>query len=304
VFRLGAQALVQTVDFFTPIVDDPYAYGRIAGANALSDVYAMGGTPITALAIAGFPPTDFPAAIIREIFAGGHSALAEAGVALLGGHTVQDAEVKFGYAVTGIVDPERLWSNAGARPGDALVLTKPVGTGIVATAGKFQRVRSDVLESAVRSMQRLNSVAAGILRRMATVHGCTDVTGFSVIGHACEMAEASGVSIDIDAPAVPILPGARSLALGNRTGGGAQNRKHFGAHVVLRDVPEDMQALLYDPQTSGGLLASIAPAGLDTVLHALREAGVEAAHVGMVRERSQGPGGPLLTVTGRGPELA
>lgn len=280
-FALGdGQALVQTVDFFTPIVDDPYAYGRIAGANALSDVYAMGARPITALAIAAFPARDFPVDTIRAVFAGGLDALAEAGVALLGGHTVQDTEVKFGYAVTGLVDPARMWSNAGAQPGDVLILTKPLGTGIIATAGKFQRVAADVLAAAVRSMQQLNRTGADVLGRVADVHGCTDVTGFGLMGHACEMAEASGVSLVIDAASVPVLPGARLLALGNRTGGGAGNVRHFGARVVLDGVPDDLAAVLSDPQTSGGLLAAVAPATADVALAALSDAGIEARVIG------------------------
>ena len=283
VFALGdGQALVQTVDFFTPIVDDPYAYGRIAGANALSDVYAMGARPITALAIAAFPARDFPVDTIRAVFAGGLDALAEAGVALLGGHTVQDTEVKFGYAVTGLVDPAHMWSNAGAQPGDVLILTKPLGTGIIATAGKFQRVAADVLDAAVRSMQQLNRAGAEVLGRVADVHGCTDVTGFGLMGHACEMAAASGVSLAIDAASVPVLPGARALALGNRTGGGAGNVRHFGARVVLDGVPDDLAAVLSDPQTSGGLLAAVARGTAAAAMAALTEAGLEARVIGEV----------------------
>lgn len=279
------EALVQTVDFFTPIVDDPFAYGRIAGANALSDVYAMGGRPITALAVAAFPVRDFDPAIVREIFAGGLSALQEAGVALLGGHTVQDAEVKFGYAVTGLVARDAVWSNAGARPGDVLLLSKPLGTGILATAGKFRRVDDDVLAGAVASMRQLNRAAAEALRAAGGVHGCTDITGFGLVGHGVEMAEASGVTLVIDAPRVPVLPGAAALALGNRTGGAVNNRAHFGARVRFIEVDDELVAVCVDPQTSGGLLAAVAP---DRVAAACREAaarGVTLHVVGGVRAR-------------------
>ena len=193
VYRIGAdRALVQTVDFFTPIVDDPFVYGQIAAANALSDVYAMGGRPLTALAIAAFPK-DAERDILRSIFAGGLEKLHEADVALLGGHTVQDSEIKFGYAVTGDVNPSRVLANAGAQPGDMLVLTKPIGTGIIATALKFGRAPQPAVDAATRSMVALNRAAAGILERTADglVHACTDVTGFGLIGHATEMAAAS-----------------------------------------------------------------------------------------------------------------
>ncbi len=287
VFALGdgQEALVQTVDFFTPIVDDAFAYGRIAGANALSDVYAMGGRPITALAIAAFPARDVDPAVVRAIFAGGLSALSEAGVALLGGHTVQDSEVKFGYAVTGLVRVDAVWSNAGARPGDLLLLTKPLGTGIIATAGKFDRAPASVLDTAIASMQRLNRTAADVLLASGAVHGCTDVTGFSLIGHACEMAEASGVTIEFDALRVPVLPGALALALDNRTGGGASNARHFGDRVTIAGVSDEQVAVYYDPQTSGGLLASIDPRVLADVLEHLTVAGVDAHLVGRVVAR-------------------
>lgn len=297
VFALGngQDALVQTVDFFTPIVDDPFAYGRIAGANALSDVYAMGGRPITALAIAAFPARDFAPDTIRAIFAGGLSALAEAGVALLGGHTVQDSEVKFGYAVTGLVKTEAVWSNAGARPGDVLLLTKPIGTGIIATAGKFQRVSGSILNTAVSSMQRLNRAAADALQASGAVHGCTDVTGFSLIGHASEMAEASGVTIEFDARRIPVLPGAVELALANRTGGGANNARHFGDRVTLTHLSDELVAVYYDPQTSGGLLASIDPLGVPAVLEESARAGIEVHVVGRVVERTDSTG-PLVRI--------
>lgn len=276
-------ALVQTVDFFTPIVDDPEAYGRIAAANAVSDVYAMGATPITALAIAAFPARDFPTTTVKAIFAGGLSVLRECGVALLGGHTVQDTEVKFGYAVTGLLSPQAVWTNGGARAGDVLLLTKPLGTGIIATAAKFGRTDAATLAAAVASMQSTNRRAAEVLRRHGDdVHACTDVTGFGLLGHASELAAASRVRLVIDAAALPLLPGARELALGNKTGGMVNNRGHFGTRIVVGDVADDLAAIAFDPQTSGGLLASVPEPIAAAVSAALAEAGVPAAVVGHV----------------------
>jgi selenide, water dikinase len=287
VYRVNdALALVQTVDFFTPIVDDPFAYGQIAAANALSDIYAMGGRPLTALAIAGFPK-DADRAILKEIFAGGLAKLREAGVALLGGHTVQDAEIKFGYAVTGDVDPSRVLANAGARPGDALLLTKPLGTGVIATALKFGRAPDDAIDAAIRSMSTLNNAASGILARAASgaVHACTDITGFGLIGHATEMAAASGCSIEIDAAQVPLLAGARALVAGNVPGGGRTNREHFAAGVsVAPGVEEDILDLFYDPQTSGGLLIAVDGGQAADLLSSLAVVGIAARRIGRAIE--------------------
>lgn len=277
-------ALVQTVDFFTPIVDDPYVYGQIAAANALSDVYAMGGRPLTALAIAGFP-SDAERSVVTQIFAGGLAKLREAGVALLGGHTVQDAEIKFGYAVTGEVDPSRVWSNAGARVGDALVLTKAIGTGIIATALKFGRSSQKAVEAAVESMVALNAGASGALMSLpgGAVHACTDITGFGLIGHASEMAAASGCAVEIESATVPLIEGARELVTGNVPGGGRTNAEHFGAGVRRAgEVAPEIVQLLHDPQTSGGLLACVGPEHLDAALAALSGAGVRAAVIGRV----------------------
>src|SRR4051812_43419638 len=203
----GGPALVQTVDFFTPIVDDPYIYGAIAAANAVSDIYAMGGRPLTALAIAGFPKDDLDTDTIREIFKGGFDKLREAGVALLGGHTVQDKEIKFGYAVTGAIDPTRILTNTGAKPGDRLILTKPLGTGIVGTAIKFGRASQELIDVAVAQMRTLNKAAAQVITATDMkdhVHACTDITGFGLAGHASEMAAGSHVTIEIDSNAMPI----------------------------------------------------------------------------------------------------
>ena len=278
------RALVQTVDFFTPIVDDPFLYGQIAAANALSDVYAMGGRPLTALAIAAFPK-DAERDALRSIFAGGLDKLREADVVLLGGHTVQDAEIKFGYAVTGEIHPARVLSNAGAQPGDLLFLTKAIGTGIVSTALKFNRAPEAAVEAATRSMASLNRAAAGVLDDLprAAVHACTDITGFGVIGHGTEMAAASGCSIEIDSSRVPVLEGARALVQGNIPGGGRTNREHFSAGVrVQSGVDQALVDLLYDPQTSGGLLIAVAASHADVLASALASAGVVAARIGRV----------------------
>lgn len=299
VFALAQNtALVQTVDFFTPIVDDPYQFGQIAAANALSDVYAMGGKPLTALAIACFPepnPDTIGPEVIRAVFRGGLDKLAEAGVALLGGHTVQDAEIKFGYAVTGVVDPARVWSNAAARPGDLIVLTKPIGTGVATTAVKKKSAPEDLITEVTRSMQALNKAAAEALISLdARVSACTDVTGFGLLGHASEVALASGVTIEIVAGDVPLFSGIREHVAGNRTGGMAANRRHFGSSVAVPEsIPPDLVDLFYDPQTSGGLLVFLAADVAQRAMTALAAAGVPAHIIGRVREKS----GELISLT-------
>ena len=284
----GGPALVQTVDFFTPIVDDPYTYGQIAAANALSDIYAMGGKPLTALAIAGFPQSDFDPAIITAIFTGGFDKLREAGVALLGGHTVRDNEVKFGYAVTGEIDPDRVLSNAGAKPGDVLFLTKAIGTGIIGTAIKAARAPEAIVQAAVRSMTTINRAAAEVMRAWPAghIHGCTDITGFGLVGHASEVAAASNVTLRIDTSAVPLLTGVRELAKGNRPGGLASNLEHFERGVAAASaIDQDLLWLMYDPQTSGGLLIAAAPEHAGAVDRALMRAGIGAARIGPAAPR-------------------
>jgi selenide,water dikinase len=284
----GGPALVQTVDFFTPIVDDPYTYGQIAAANALSDIYAMGGKPLTALAVAGFPQSDFDPAIITAVFTGGLDKLREAGVALLGGHTVRDNEVKFGYAVTGEIDPARVLSNAGARPGDVLFLTKAIGTGIVGTAIKAGRAPEAVVQAAVRSMTTLNRAAAEAMRALTSghIHACTDISGFGLVGHASEVAAASRVTLRINAAAVPLLTGVRELAKGNRPGGLASNFEHFERGVsAAPEIDQDLLWLMYDPQTSGGLLIAAAPEHAAAVDRALMRAGIGAALIGAAAPR-------------------
>jgi len=282
-------ALVQTVDFFTPIVDDPYTYGEIAAANALSDIYAMGGRPLTALAIAAFPKEGLDHEAIKAIFQGGFSKLREAGVALLGGHTVQDPEIKFGYAVTGAVDPARIISNAGARPGDVLFLTKPIGTGLIATALKFDHLAAPAAEEAVQSMRVLNRAAAEALQALPAgiVHACTDITGFGLAGHASEMARASGVTLAIDASTVPLFSGVLALAAANRSGGLGSNLDYFGLGVqVDSGVGPDLETVLFDPQTSGGLLIAVSPESADLVAGRLKSAGVAASRVGLAVPRT------------------
>ncbi len=273
-------ALVQTVDFFTPIVDDPYLYGQIAAANSLSDVYAMGGRPLTALAIAAFPEVGLDTDTIRQIFRGGVDVLREAGVALLGGHTVRDREIKFGYAVTGAVDPARMWTNAGARPGDVLFLTKPIGTGIVGTAIKFGRAPEAVVAQAVASMRTLNKAAAEAMAGLP-VHGCTDITGFGLIGHATEMAQASGVTLELHAAAIPVFAGIEALVAANRSGGLSSNRAHFADRAQLASPEaEALGDLLFDPQTSGGLLVAIGADEADAAAARFAAAAVPAVRIG------------------------
>ncbi len=298
VYRMDAGlALVQTVDFFTPIVDDPYDYGQIAAANALSDVYAMGGRPLTALAIAAFP-ADLEHAVVHAIFTGGLDKLREAGVALLGGHTVQDREIKFGYAVTGAVDPGEIWSNAGARPGDVLLLTKRIGTGIVTTAIRNQRAPEAASAEVVGSMKAINGPAASAVRRAVgpEVHGGTDITGFGLLGHAVEMAQASGCRFRLRAGAVPLFDGVLDLALDNTPGGGWTNESHFSAFVRVEGEPDPkLIRALYDPQTSGGLFLAVGLGAAGAAFDALRQAGIEAAEVGVVAE-AEAAGGPAVVL--------
>jgi selenide,water dikinase len=286
----GGPALVQTVDFFTPIVDDPFAYGQIAAANALSDVYAMGGEPRTALAIACWPKHGPPPDVIGLVFRGGLEKLREAGVALLGGHTVADEEIKFGYAITGEIDPVRIWTNAGARVGDRLVLTKPLGTGIIATAIKFARASPEQIDAATRSMTQLNRAAADAGRRLPVgdVSACTDITGFGLAGHASEMAAASGVSLIFDAATLPVLMGAEELASENRSGGSRTNEAHFGGGVsVGPSVPDARRLIAFDPQTSGGLLVAVSERSAGALIAQMRVSGVDAIEVGRVVARER-----------------
>jgi len=259
VYRLTPEcALVQTVDFFTPIVDDPYIYGAIAAANSLSDVYAMGGKPLSALSLVAFPAKG-DLDVLGEIMRGGAEKLREAGCVLLGGHSIADEEIKFGYAVTGTVHPERVLTNAGARAGDALVLTKPLGTGVISTALKRGVAREQDVEVSMASMLRLNREACEAMLAF-DVHGCTDVTGFGLLGHARELALASGVTILLDAASIPMLPGALDYARQGAIPGGLNNNREFASCdvAIMATLDPGIEDLLYDPQTSGGLLIALA----------------------------------------------
>lgn len=258
VYRLTDDlAIVQTVDFFTPIVDDPFTFGAIAAANSLSDVYAMGGKPVSALSIVAFPETG-DSDVLEAILRGGLEKMREAGCAILGGHSLSDPEIKFGYAVTGTIHPQRIKANAGARPGDVLMLTKAVGTGAIATALKKGAAPPAAVEAAIASMLTLNRAACEAMLEF-NVHGCTDVTGFGLIGHAREMAAASGVTLEIDSARVPLLPGALDAIRAGGVSKGLRNNREFAECAVAAPAAMDpaLLELLYDPQTSGGLLITL-----------------------------------------------
>jgi selenide,water dikinase len=290
VFRVRPDlALVQTVDFFPPIVDDPRDFGRIAAANSLSDCYAMGGKPVTALNIAGFPSKKLPASVLGEIFAGGAEKVLEAGALIVGGHTVEDAEVKYGLAVTGTIHPDEIISNAGARAGDALVLTKPLGMGTISTAIKRGALEPEVIREAVETMAMLNRDASDAMKALGA-RGATDITGFGFLGHGCEMAASSGVTLRIDASRVPLFPGVLALARrGFLSGGAASNRDHSGDNVVISPgIDRALADLLFDSETSGGLLIAIEPAAAEEIVKRLRDRGhAHAAVIGAVLERRQ-----------------
>jgi selenide, water dikinase len=289
VYRIADDlALVQTVDFFPPIVDDPYTFGAIAAANALSDVYAMGGRPILALAIAGFPE-DLPPAVIGAILQGGADKVAEAGAVVAGGHTVVDKEPKYGLCVTGLIHPDRVTAKAGARPGDVLLLTKPIGTGVITTAHKHGIVAEEHLQAAIASMLRLNRRAAEVATD-GELHGATDITGYGLLGHAGELARNSGAGLEIDLERVPLLPGALDYAQRQIFPGGlGRNRDYLldDGFVRLAEGLDIARAqLLFDPQTSGGLLFAL-PALAGATLHArLAAAGEPCWEIGHVVEGS------------------
>jgi len=283
VYKLSDElALVQTVDFFPPVVDDPYTYGAVAAANAMSDVYAMGGEVLLALQVVGFPE-DQPAELLAEIFRGGAEKVAEAGGIIVGGHTLFDEEPKYGLAVTGTAHPDALLRKAGAKPGDVLLLTKALGTGVVLTAARADECAPEHLKATVDSMLRLNRHPSHLAKE-AGAHACTDVTGFGLIGHAEEMARASGVRVVIDASQAPALPGAMEyIKQGHITGGAGRNREGVAGKVeVADDVSEEIEHLLYDAQTSGGLLIAVAPDSADALASALEAGDFLAARIGRV----------------------
>ena len=332
VYQISADtALVQTVDFFTPIVDDPYVFGQIAATNSLSDVYAMGGRPLTALALVCFPDKG-DLEILEQMLAGGLSKMMEAGCTIVGGHSIRDEETKLGYSVTGLIDPQKILANKGAQPGDRLLLTKALGTGVISTAIKKGTAHPEWIDAAVQSMTTLNKAAAEVITnhvgagaltrgaerssaafredsssaelRSATqtrasgstwdVHALTDITGFGLIGHAREMARASDVSLRIHAPHVPLLPGALECVRANYIPGGLKANREFAECVVQYDnaIPDDLRTLLFDPQTAGGLFIAVAAEHAPDLLQALTNAGVPARDIGEVLP----PGKPLISV--------
>ena len=299
-------AMVQTVDFFTPIVDDPFTFGQIAAANSLSDVYAMGGKPVSALSIVGFPDKGEPE-ILEQIIRGGLSKMAEAKCSVIGGHSIRNDDIQFGYAVTGLINPQRVWRNVGARAGDVLLLTKPIGTGVLSTALKNDRAAANDVQAATASMTELNRAASEALQELQAnagatqpIHAVTDITGFGLLGHAREMAlgnperGSEAVSLELDHSAVQYLPGALEAARQGFLPGGLKNNRDFIGDCVsfAKNVPQEYRDLLFDPQTSGGLLMAISPESVGTTVAALERHIVSAQRVGKVITKAS----PLLFV--------
>ena len=281
-------AIVSTVDFFTPVVDDPFTYGQIAAANAMSDVYAMGGRPITALNLVCWPQSGLPREMLHEVLRGGSEKAKEAGALIVGGHSVADEEVKYGMAVTGLVDPRRVIRNVGAQIGDALVLTKPLGTGVLMTAFKRDRLAPEYYDSAIAAMVQLNARAAEVMLQFE-VHAATDVTGFGLVGHSSKMADGSGVTLVFEESDLPLLPGALECCReGLIPGGGTRNREFYGPHTrISAEISDEMIAIAFDPQTSGGLLIAVPDREAISLVAALHRAGIaEACIVGRVSEPS------------------
>jgi selenide,water dikinase len=302
VYRLTDElALVQTVDFFTPIVDDPSTFGQVAAANALSDVYAMGGRPISALSIVAFPPNR-PSNLLEQILRGGLAKMTEANCTVVGGHSIRDDDLMFGYAVTGVIHPDRVWRNVGAQAGDLLLLTKPVGTGVISTALKQNRAEEAWVRASIASMTQLNREPADALHEIydsapadKPVHAVTDVTGFGLLGHAREVAVGSGVSMRIDHNRLAYLPGAVDAARNRFFSGGLANNREFldGCVGFLETVPEEFRALLFDPQTSGGLLVAVAPQAAGRAMAGFERRNVPARIIGeIIAKRS-----PLIEVS-------
>ena len=285
------KALVQTVDFFTPVVDDPYTFGQIAAVNALSDVYAMGGRPLSALAMVCFPEKG-GLEVLERILAGGLSKMMEANCTVIGGHSIRDPEIKFGYAVTGTIHPLRVLTNSGARPGDALLFTKALGTGVISTAIKKQQAEPAWIHAATASMTTLNRTAAELITNgNFEVHAMTDVTGFGLIGHGREMALGSGVSLEFTASKVPLLPGALECVRAGHLPGGLKANREFAECVVeyAGQIDEERKTLLYDPQTAGGLLISVATAQAAKLKDALQDNNVLAVEIGKVIAKGPKP---------------
>ena len=285
------QALVQTVDFFTPVVDDPYTFGQIAAVNALSDVYAMGGRPLSALAMVCFPEKG-ELELLERILAGGLSKMIEAHCTVIGGHSIRDAEIKFGYAVTGMIHPQRVLTNSGAKPGDRLLLTKALGTGVISTAIKKQAAEQEWIDAAIASMTTLNrSAAEVIIAGDFQIHAMTDVTGFGLIGHGREMAVGSGVTLELTAARIPALPGALECVRAGHIPGGLKANREFAECAVeyQGEIDEDRKTLLFDPQTAGGLLISVAEQDASRLQTALHAKNVPADNVGRVTAKGLKP---------------
>jgi selenide, water dikinase len=295
VYKISAeQALVQTVDFFTPIVDDPFTFGQIAATNSLSDIYAMGGRPMSALAIVCFPDKG-DLNVLERILAGGLSKMMEAGCAVIGGHSVRDPEIKFGYSVTGSIHPQKVWANAGAKVGDRLIFTKAIGTGVISTAIKKGEAKQEWIDAATKSMTTLNANAAEVaISGGYPVHAATDITGFGLIGHVREMAAGSGVSVRINAAAVPVLDGALECVRKGFIPGGLTANRDFAECLVGYEgnVSNEVKTILFDPQTAGGLLLSLAAERSQELVAALQKAGIDAAEIGQVTSSAK----PLITV--------
>ena len=291
VYKLTEElAIIQTLDFFTPIVDDPYAFGQVAAANALSDVYAMGGSPLTAMNIACFPQKTMDISILREVLAGGLDKMHEAGVILVGGHTIEDPELKYGLSVTGTIHPAKVIRNTGAVAGDKLILTKPLGTGIISTAIKQGKANEESVNRITKSMATLNRKAAELMQESG-VNACTDVTGFGLLGHAAEMIEGTGVGMVIHANAVPVFPEAIKLAGMGMIPGGLHRNREFRENMVAIDekVPDLLADVLFDPQTSGGLLISVPEEKAADLLEKMHGEGVnEAAIIGEIVAEPEG----------------
>jgi len=286
-------AIIQTIDFFTPIVDDPYDFGQIAVANALSDVYAMGGKPLTAMNVACFPIKKLDISILKDILKGGIDKMKEAGVILVGGHSIDDAELKYGLSVTGTVHPERLVTNSGAKAGDKLILTKPLGTGIISTALKAGKASKETAAKVTKYMAALNKKASELMQE-AGVHACTDITGFGFLGHACQLARSSQVSIKINSSSVPVFTEVEGFARAGLCPGGLhRNREFYGKMVEFsKQIPDYIQDILFDPQTSGGLLIVLAPETAELLVNKLHKAGVQDAVI--VGEVLSKPVGKIL----------
>jgi len=283
-------AIIQTVDFFTPIVDNPYDFGQIAAANSLSDVYAMGGKPLTAMNIVCFPTKKLDISVLKEILKGGIDKMMEAGVTLVGGHSIDDAELKYGLSVTGVVDPRHMVTNSGAKAGDKLILTKPLGTGIIGTALKAGKADKELVARVTKYMARLNKKASVLMREVG-VHACTDITGFGFLGHACQLAENSGLGIKVNSSSVPIFPEVEKFVKQSLIPGGLGRNRDFYAKKIefSKQVPDYLRYVLFDPQTSGGLLISLAAGDAAVLVAKLKKAGIaEAAIVGEIVSKPAG----------------